>query len=436
MRRPFSRLRDEEGTAITEMAIMLPALLIIFFWCLFFTDISLVRLKVLEATRMAVWETTVFRSPSAIKSDVEARFQDLRSSDTDKTTKPKGFMTLNDVKVNVSVQSNLEHPFVGQADFGDKGGAATKVVGSINKGLDWILNYMGMNTKARAKATVSISVQNDLIPKNLHILDNRIDDDVLTRPLVFKSQGGIVFDTWKAWPHRASGTTSNAGNETDVYRSYPVAEKYVADKVKNIAFFGLNKVSIFDTAAKVVDKLGMPVPWLVSSFQADHEGPIAMLPAAPISESWVPGHGMKPYKAGQLTFNNYAKAGPGTFDTPAQGVDRARPTLPYKIASAKWSMSGGSGGNILGAVTGSCNGGYCKTELSSGDAENAYYQSYQCRGHFYEGMTNATGKPGSAAFFNLVGASKNYNGCEDAADSAADTIAKWGSGLGSLLGGG
>ena len=98
-------------------------------------------------------------------------------------------------------------------------------------------------------------------------------------------------------------------------------------------------------------------------------------------------------------------------------------------------MSGGAG-NVLGMVTSSCDGGYCKTEMSSADAENDYQKTYECRGHFYQGMTNATGKPGSAAFFNLVGASPNYNGCGDKADGVADTIGKFLGGLGSFLGGG
>ena len=209
---------------------------------------------------------------------METRFQDLRSSDEDQTTKPKGFMTINNVKVTVTVQDNLKHAFIGHADFGGKDGPATSVVGGINKGLSWILDYAKLNTKARSRADVTISVQNDLIPAKLSMLNTRIGDDELESPFEFKSAGEIVYDTWKAWPHRKPGGGSNNDNGTDVYESYKAASHYTAEQVKNIAFFGLNKVGIFSTAASVVNSLGLPVPWLVSSYLDDQKGPIAMLP--------------------------------------------------------------------------------------------------------------------------------------------------------------
>ena len=75
MRSPSS----ERGSALVEAAILIPVLILIVYWSSAFSDALLLKLKASEAARYALFETTVWKSPSQIDSEVQARFADLRS---------------------------------------------------------------------------------------------------------------------------------------------------------------------------------------------------------------------------------------------------------------------------------------------------------------------------------------------------------------------
>src|SRR5207253_2347216 len=72
-------LRTEDGSALVESAIVFPCLVLILYWSIALTDVLVLKLKASEAARYALWETTVWKPPSQIDRDVQARFQDLRS---------------------------------------------------------------------------------------------------------------------------------------------------------------------------------------------------------------------------------------------------------------------------------------------------------------------------------------------------------------------
>ena len=72
-------LNDQRGSALVEAAIIFPCLILIVMWSAAITDILVLKLKASEAARFSLWETTVFRTPQQIDTDVQARFVDLRS---------------------------------------------------------------------------------------------------------------------------------------------------------------------------------------------------------------------------------------------------------------------------------------------------------------------------------------------------------------------
>ena len=75
------RLQSEEGSALTEFAILVPSIMMIFLYSIFFTDMIEVKLKTLEAARFMTWESVVYRSSASIQQDVQDRFVNLRSTD-------------------------------------------------------------------------------------------------------------------------------------------------------------------------------------------------------------------------------------------------------------------------------------------------------------------------------------------------------------------
>lgn len=421
------RGRGEEGAATVEFAIIAPAVILILLWSIFFSDIAMVKLKVLEAARFAVWEETAFRNPTEVQNDLKDRFHDLRSSDTDQVEVSKrGYMGIKLKDWTPTVKDDITVKFTGNADFGGSTGGVDSALGSISKGLDWILNYAKLSPKIEASSDVSVEVENNIIP-GVELLKTKLRGKTLESPLKFSDKEYMVYNTWKAWPNRKSTVGSVKTNETDVYQTYPVAEKYVSEYMRNMAFFGLNKISLLNQMDKFVTKLHLPWPLSTQSFQATPNGkggPVTMLPIAKINESWVPGHNQSPYRVGSKTFDGYNKSGNG-FENPIPGIDRARPSIPYKIASPIWGQKSAAG-RVMGMLVSSCDGGYCKYEMKTSEQENDYYKSYQCRGHYYEGMVDPSGTLGDAKFFGLFGASKNYNGCEDKADQLGDLLGKFG----------
>lgn len=394
---------DETGSALAEMAITLPVILILTFWSIFFADVGFVRLKMLEATRYAAWETTAMRSPDEIAADVDQRFKNLRSTDT-VDQDPQGLLGLTEVRLSAEVQDDLDVNMLGRADFGSAKSDGGGFLDAVDSGLDYIIDYVDLNTKGKAQATVTLSVKNSIVPSPLEILNTRIGDEEgsqrMTEDFTWTKDQFLVFDTWKAWPNPYSKVSTD--RETSVYRTYPVAEKMVSDQVAKIAFFGLTDNVVGDVLQQAMNFLDLP--WFLStdSFQDTGEGPVAMLPAARIQESWVPGYGQKPYRVGDKTFNGYNYSGNGFFN-PVAGIDRARPTLPYKVSSPIWKKRKGSANGFQTQAA----GGYRHTNMQRTETENEYFESYQCRGHYYEGMIDPSGK---------IDDTDSYDGCQGAID--------------------
>src|ERR1043166_5857033 len=69
----------ERGSALTEAAIIFPCLVLVLYWSIAMTDVMVLKLKAAEALRYALWETTVFKAPRQINTEVNQKFVDLRS---------------------------------------------------------------------------------------------------------------------------------------------------------------------------------------------------------------------------------------------------------------------------------------------------------------------------------------------------------------------
>src|SRR5437899_2595969 len=73
-------LDGQSGSALVEAAILFPVLILILYWSIALTEVLILKLKASEAARFALWETTVWKSPSQIDREVRQRFADLRSA--------------------------------------------------------------------------------------------------------------------------------------------------------------------------------------------------------------------------------------------------------------------------------------------------------------------------------------------------------------------
>src|SRR4030081_2421464 len=70
---------SERGSAMVEAAIIFPCLVLILYWSAAITDVMVLKLKAAEALRYSLWESTVFKPPKQIDTEVQQRFVDLRS---------------------------------------------------------------------------------------------------------------------------------------------------------------------------------------------------------------------------------------------------------------------------------------------------------------------------------------------------------------------
>jgi hypothetical protein len=98
-----SRLRPRAGQSLTEFAIMLPLLVLVVWFSVYFIEVIIVRLKLQEAARYATWEYTAYplhdysdgdrymnfwgynyrfsKAMGVIMTEATARYEDLNSSD-------------------------------------------------------------------------------------------------------------------------------------------------------------------------------------------------------------------------------------------------------------------------------------------------------------------------------------------------------------------
>jgi Flp pilus assembly protein TadG len=83
------RLHDaQDGTSLTEFAIIAPLFIALVMWSQFFTDYGIFKLKVQEAARYGLWEMTAQRPMAQVRAEITDRFADLASPESRRSAKP------------------------------------------------------------------------------------------------------------------------------------------------------------------------------------------------------------------------------------------------------------------------------------------------------------------------------------------------------------
>jgi len=411
-----SLLQRERGSAMTEGAIIIPVLIILLFWAIAMTDIMVLRVKAAEASRFALWESTVFRSQTQITADVAQRFRDLRSPQS----------------INVEYTALLMYPQapnlifaanVNQANTVSIGGAVrldnptglidkflSFVLGVVSGSVDGATRFFKFNTRGSASASVTLVRASHLGSKILMGGDlignkggNDLEHSAAMQNLTFRSPVAghnpmrLVFDTWKAWPKPAVYTSNGAktNNNVSPTQTYQTVEEQVSAQVDKIAFYGARQSGVISAVDDFMSKVSssgvmnllfggtMPSILATSRMDSSSRGPISIRPVAQPDQGWVPGYtppgGLE---AGSQRLGELATYGaPKAADAPRvaliAGQDQTRYTVPYIINSQYFTDNGGGDRDVFNNKRKSLKNAISRT--------NDYVKTYQCRGHFFGG---------------------------------------------------
>jgi hypothetical protein len=420
------RIQSERGSAMVEAAIIFPCLVLIMMWSAAMTDIMVLKLKAAEAVRYALWESTVFKPPAQINTEVNQKFVDLRSP-RDVTISYTGLLMYplaSDMMWAASVDTTSKKvPIGGNAKI-PGGTGIEKYIGIVMSGLSRAVDSemrrerFNVNGLAMARATLVHARHDEQaspILKGGDLLGLKGGNDLdhnksmtnfsFQAPLPSQRPMELVFDTWKAWPKPAA-YTKDTGKDKDrtntavsPMRTYPEVEDRVSAQVNDIVFFGLNRQPWFNGVRKVGNFIarilgpmaGGSLPDVFSADRMDKgtvRGPITILPPEAADVGWAPSQceykgSMQPcpnQRAGDLRISG---SGYSTIDDSislGRSVDRTRYTLPYRINTQYWTQSGGT--NSGDATGKSAQLLKPKATLTT---SNAYVETYRCRGHYFAG---------------------------------------------------
>ena len=422
--RLFGAKRREEGSALTEAAIIFPCLMLIVYWSAALTDIMVLKLKAAEALRYALWETTVWKSPAQINSEVNAKFVDL-ASPRDMTRQHTGLL-MYPLAVDMQWGANVDTTSTRLSLGGNAPNAPTNglwdkflamLAGVLAKGVDIATNLEKFNVHGVALARVTLvharhDEQASPILKGGDLLGMKGGNDLdhsasmtnftFQAPLPSERPMQMVFDTWKAWPKPAAYTRDGGGTNLNVAPSqtYPEVEKQVTAQVDKIAFFGLNSVpglsQVTNLLGKILNISGFllgghpPNPFKASRMDDGSHGNITILPPERAAESWAPQRcqidgsmvACPNQRVGNITGNSEKFL--DSSQSLGNRVDRTRYTIPYKINTQYWQTYGGVN-HDMNSPTAKIDGSF-KSQLAT---NNEYVKTYQCRGHYFAGSTKA-----------------------------------------------
>ena len=393
-------LRQEEGAATTEFAVLMAPLLITLLYSMLFVDLVEVKLKSLELARYVAWESVVYRDPTTVQQEAIERFANLRSTDRQEAAK-NNLMSLDGEKIKITATLNpdLDVEMAGVVP-GDQPSDDSGFLGTMDRSVDAVLTRAKLPAKGRARSDVSIEVETNLIP-NRPVMDIEMKAEVLDNPLKFEAHHVLVYDTWKAWPNR-NNMMGFTNTETDPWTTYETAEKLVGAQVRAMAFLTLNNNKVMGKVNKFIDVFGLPPPFAVDAFELDKDdgNPTTLRPVATRSsegiESFSPSYG----RNDSFRFGNKVRSTPSFTDTPDPGIDYYRRSVPF----GPWEKAG---------HWYRLDGGYNMKKWKKRLVENDYVRTFACRGHYYEGQIVPDGKPGDY---------RNYDGCGDKVDELQDKI--------------
>lgn len=181
MRATFHR-RQSRGQAITEFALVIPVLIVILLYSMYFTELVRAKLKLQEASRFVAWEMTSYTLDDFAKADHAKafkaakdlaepdaldRYKDLESID-DKT--PGDFVAgYSNVKATVT---NLDAPLLTSPLLPLQGNPfVSQLLSVLNGGTSAAYQWFGLNTKGKVQVEVSMQLDNRILPR--HFLDEQ-----------------------------------------------------------------------------------------------------------------------------------------------------------------------------------------------------------------------------------------------------------------------
>ncbi|MBS2023388.1 MAG: pilus assembly protein [Deltaproteobacteria bacterium] len=410
--------RNEEGSALTEAAILFPVLILILWWSSAMTDIMVIKLKAHEAARFALWEMTVFRDPNAISTDVQNRFRDMRSPESVNNTGTG--LLMYPQAANITWAAAIDPKAKEKALGGVYKAPSTdswllnfvnQVLNLLSRSVDTAVRNERFNTYGYAEARIQLvrashkgsTILNggDLVGglhKNDLGLPGSIATLVMSSPGPTESPQRLIFDSWKAWPKPAAYTTNGAKTNTGAtpQQTYPTVEQQVSAQVQNITFFGLTRLSWFNSIRNALGKLstagitqtllGGEIPDMFSSNPLDNpgggkaRGPISILPVEQPTESWAvkSPNGMT-HRMGDTGGTGASAVTSDEMLEMSGGADRSRYTVPYRVHTQWWTADGGT------SRTSGAFGNRLSAPPAAITTTNDYVKTFQCRGHFFAG---------------------------------------------------
>lgn len=388
----IARLRRQRGSALTELAIISPLLVLVLLWSIAFTDMWVVKLKAQEATRFALWHIAAMQSPGDAQSEVARRYAKLHGDerpDGTNTHVGTGLMTFPGTSgKNVTIASTASvvatqlvnahyQPPPGTGWFGRLLSVVQRFLGNAAAALlQPALRAFRFNLNGTAQTQVTLTAQQALFHTSGKPLFG-VDFTPVAQLADFKAPGGqqqLTFDTWKAWPSPYHGQWDGKWQKPQVSdislsptNGYEAVERNVAGQIGSglpaMTYGGLQNVPLLGTLNSILQRVvcgPLNIPCLMNgSTQRDPEkGPIAINPVTQLRE----GRYTVPY----LLKSQYFNAEPG----PNNGYSPSKSNVP----------------------------GYNK---------NAYSDTYACRGNYYEGSRGPEAKDQGG---NAYGSSK-WSGC-------------------------
>lgn len=174
------RLRTHRGQAITEFALVIPVMIVILLYSMYFTELVRAKLKLQEASRYVAWEMTSYTlddygktnhtkafslAEQASVLDAVDKYKDMESID-DKT--PGDFIAgYSNVKAKIV---NLDAPLITNPISSTSGNAFINgLLGVLNGSVNAAYQHFGFNTKGKVQVEVSMQLDNRLLPQ--HFLD-------------------------------------------------------------------------------------------------------------------------------------------------------------------------------------------------------------------------------------------------------------------------
>jgi hypothetical protein len=174
------RLRHSRGQAITEFALVLPVMIIILLYSMYFTELVRAKLKLQEASRYVAWEMTSYTlddfgrtdhdkafqlAQEASVIDALAKYKDLDSIDD----KPPGDFVAGYSNVKTTITQHDAPPITNPLPGVSGDNFISNLLGVLSGSVSTAYRHFGFNTKGKIQVEVSMQLDNRILPR--HFLD-------------------------------------------------------------------------------------------------------------------------------------------------------------------------------------------------------------------------------------------------------------------------